>query len=318
MAHFDVLNDGIVCIDTEQIRPRMAACYLIGSKGRYGLVETGTSLSVPVILKVLDELGVARDAVDYVMPTHVHLDHAGGAGALLRELPQAKLVIHPRGARHLVDPSQLIAGATVVYGEEFMRRSYGEIVPVPQARVIVADVGPEQDFTLELGSRRLRFIDVQGHARHHYAIWDEASRGWFSGDTFGMSYREFEHDGRDFIIPTTTPVHFDPPAWRISLQRLLEPEPEYVYLTHYGRVRAVRQLANELGAGLAAYERMARAADGRPDRSIVLQQQLMEHHLQELRKRNHPMPEDRVRKLLGASVQINVSGLEVWLDQARR
>ncbi|HWG65985.1 MAG TPA: MBL fold metallo-hydrolase, partial [Rhodanobacteraceae bacterium] len=97
MASCEILNDGIVCIDTAQVRPRMAACYLIGSDGHYAFVESGTSLSVPLLLEALDELNVPREAVDYVMPTHVHLDHAGGAGALMRALPNARLVVHPRG-----------------------------------------------------------------------------------------------------------------------------------------------------------------------------------------------------------------------------
>lgn len=102
MASYEILSDGIVCIDTAQHRPRMAACYLVGRDGHYAFVECGTSLSVPLLLETLSELGVPREAVDYVMPTHVHLDHAGGAGALMRELPNAKLVIHPRGARHMI------------------------------------------------------------------------------------------------------------------------------------------------------------------------------------------------------------------------
>ena len=177
MAYCRQLNDDIVCIDTGQHRPQMAACYLVGGDGHYAFVESGTSLSVPGLLDTLEELGVDRGAVDYVMPTHVHLDHAGGAGALLRKLPNARLVIHPRGARHMIDPSQLIAGATAVYGSEAMRATYGEIVPVPESRVIAADVAPDRDFELLLGNRRLQFIDAPGHARHHYAIWDEASRG---------------------------------------------------------------------------------------------------------------------------------------------
>src|SRR5690348_3058672 len=159
MAYYRQLNDDIVCIDTGQHRPQMAACYLVGGDGHYAFVESGTSLSVPGLVDTLEELGVDRGAVDYVMPTHVHLDHAGGAGALLRKMPNARLVIHPRGARHMIDPSQLIAGATAVYGAEAMRATYGEIVPVPESHVIVADVAPDRDFELMLGNRRLQFID---------------------------------------------------------------------------------------------------------------------------------------------------------------
>jgi glyoxylase-like metal-dependent hydrolase (beta-lactamase superfamily II) len=315
MTCYRILDDGIVCIDTEQHRPRMAACYLIGSDGHYAFVESGTSLSVPGLLDTLDELGIARDAVDYVMPTHVHLDHAGGAGALLRELPRARLVIHPRGARHMIDPSRLIAGATAVYGPGAMRATYGEIAPVPEARVVVADVAPDRDFELMLGGRRLQFIDAPGHARHHCAIWDEASRGWFTGDVFGLSYREFDDAEGNYLIPTTSPVQFDPEAWNATLDRLLGKSPAHVYLTHYGRVDTVQTLARGLREGLAAYQRIARAHAPAPDRHARLYADLMDYHLEQLRRRDNPLPEARARELLDIDVEVNAQGLEVWLDR---
>jgi glyoxylase-like metal-dependent hydrolase (beta-lactamase superfamily II) len=249
------------------------------------------------------------------MPTHVHLDHAGGAGALLRELPRARLVIHPRGARHMIDPSRLIAGATAVYGPGAMRATYGEIAPVPEARVVVADVAPDRDFELMLGGRRLQFIDAPGHARHHCAIWDEASRGWFTGDVFGLSYREFDDAEGNYLIPTTSPVQFDPEAWNATLDRLLGKSPAHVYLTHYGRVDTVQTLARGLREGLAAYQRIARAHAPAPDRHARLYADLMDYHLEQLRRRDNPLPEARARELLDIDVEVNAQGLEVWLDR---
>jgi glyoxylase-like metal-dependent hydrolase (beta-lactamase superfamily II) len=316
MASCEILNDGIVCIDTAQHRPRMAACYLVGSDGHYAFVECGTSLSVPLLLEALADLGVPREAVDYLMPTHVHLDHAGGAGALLRELPNARLVSHLRGARHLIDPSALIAGATAVYGEDVMLATYGRILPVPESRVIVADVGPGREFELQLGGRRLLFIDAPGHARHHYAIWDEASRGWFTGDVFGLSYREFDHAGRVYLIPTTSPVQFDPVSWETTLARILAPKPEHVYLTHYSRVDGIEALAADLREGLAAYQRIARANADAADRHARLCRDVMAFHLGQLRERGNPLAEARARELLELDVDISTQGLEVWLDHA--
>ncbi|HEX7369969.1 MAG TPA: MBL fold metallo-hydrolase [Rhodanobacteraceae bacterium] len=317
MARFDCLDDDIVCIDTEQHRPRMAASYLVGHDGHYAFVECGTSLSVPALLAVLDELNVPREAVDYVMPTHVHLDHAGGAGMLMRELPNARLVIHPRGARHMIDPSQLIAGATVVYGEALMHATYGEILPVPESRVIVADVAPDRDFSLMLGNRPLLFVDAPGHARHHYAIWDATSRGWFTGDVFGLSYREFDRAGRNYLIPTTSPVQFDPGAWLATLARILAKNPGHIYLTHYSRVDAVAELASDLRDGLVAYQNIARAHASAPNRHARLSTALMDFHLQQLRTRGNPIPATQARELLAMDVEINAQGLEVWLDRAR-
>ncbi|MGH8110614.1 MAG: MBL fold metallo-hydrolase [Rhodanobacteraceae bacterium] len=315
MAHHQELNDDIVCIDTEQHRPGMAACYLIGNDGHYAFVESGTSLSVPHILDALAELGVARTAVDYVMPTHVHLDHAGGAGALIRELPNARLVIHPRGARHMIDPSRLIAAATAVYGPEVMRAIYGEIVPVPESRVIIAEVTADRDFSLDLGSRSLLFIDAPGHARHHYAIWDEISRGWFTGDVFGVSYRDFDDAHGNFIMPATSPNQFDPAAWEATLGRLLAKSPAHVYLTHYSRVDAVQGLGRELRDGLDVYQRIARAHAGAPDRHARICAGLMDHHLAQLRGRDNPVSAARARELLDPDVEVFTQGLEVWLDQ---
>ena len=318
MPYYQTLDHDILCIDTEQHRPRMAACYLIADHGRHAFVECGTSLSVPGLLAVLDAHGVARDSVDFVMPTHVHLDHAGGAGALMRELPNARLVIHPRGARHMIDPSQLIAGATAVYGEATMRATYGEIVPIPEARVVIADVAQGRDFHLSLGQRELRFIDAPGHAAHHFAIWDARSRGWFSGDVFGLAYREFDHDGGCYLIPTTSPVQFDPAAWETTLQRMLEARPACMYLTHYGRVDFVDALATDLRHGLATYQRIARELAQAPDRHAQLCEAMLRHHLDELRERHNPIDVRRARELLEMDVDISAQGLGVWLDREAR
>lgn len=313
MAQYQQLNDDITCIDTEQVRPGLAASYLVGHGGRYAFIETGTSLSTSSLLQVLDDKGIAREQVDYVMPTHVHLDHAGGAGALMQALPHARLVIHPRGARHMIDPARLIEGATAVYGSEGVRRMYGEIVPVAEARVVVAELGDGREFTVELGGRPLVLVDAPGHARHHYVVWDALSRGWFTGDTFGVSYRDFDWDGRHFLLPTTTPVQFEPEAWLQTLKRLMAESPKYMYLTHYGRVGNPGQMAQDLRRDLGAYQRLAREQAGTPDLHARLAAALMRHHLDELSRLDHPMPEIRARQLLAFDIELNAQGLAVWL-----
>ncbi|HEU0196466.1 MAG TPA: MBL fold metallo-hydrolase [Nevskiaceae bacterium] len=318
MARYEKLNDGIVCIDTEQHRPGMAACYLFGNDGHYAFVECGTSLSVPSILQVLTDLDVPRGAVDYVMPTHVHLDHAGGAGALLRELPNARLVVHPRGARHLIDPTRLIASTIAVYGEQKAREYYGEIVPVPEGRVIIADVAADHDFAIKLGQRPLTFIDAPGHARHHYAIWDSQSRGWFTGDVFGVSYRDFDSAHGPYLLPTTTPTQLDPEAWNNTLDRLLAKTPAHMYLTHYGRVDSPQKLAPMLRAGLAAYQRIARRHADDAQRQAHIISDLHDYHLHQLREMHHPLPEPRIEQLLKMDLSLNAQGLEVWLARQHK
>ena len=308
--------DNIVCIDTEQHRPGLAACYLMRSGDHYAFIECGTSLSVPGLLKVLDHRGIAREQIAYVMPTHVHLDHAGGAGLLMRECPNAKLVIHPRGAKHMIDPSALIAGAAEVYGSENMPSLYGETLPVPESRVIVAG----DDFRLDFNGRELQFIDAPGHARHHYAIWDALSRGWFTGDTFGISYRELDGPNGPYVFPTTTPVQFEPDAWLATLQRFMEADPAYMFLTHYGRVGNVGQLAADLRGGIAMYQSIALHLADAPNRHARICEALALHAVEELVAMGCPLSEERIGDLLAFDMELNAQGLGVWLarQEARK
>ncbi|HZR34605.1 MAG TPA: MBL fold metallo-hydrolase [Nevskia sp.] len=306
-------SHGISCIDTEQVRPGLACCYLLRSGDRYAFVECGTSHSVPGLLRVLEHRGIAPEQVAYVMPTHVHLDHAGGAGLLMSRLPQAQLVMHPRGARHMIDPSKLIEGASAVYGPAAVASMYGEILPVPESRVIVAD----DNFKLDFGGRQLLFLDAPGHARHHYAIWDAESRGIFSGDVFGLSYRETDGPQGPFLFPTTTPVQFEPEAWQRTLDRFLALDPAWVYLTHYGRVGDVGRLARVLRRGIAHYERLARHHADAPHRHRKLKEALTLHTLEELRAMGAPLSEAQARELLAFDMELNTQGLEVWLDRQK-
>lgn len=307
------LNDGITLLDTLQERPGMAACYLLERGEDLAFIETGTAPGVPRLLAWLDEHGLARERVRYVIPTHVHLDHAGGAGALMAALPKARLVVHPRGARHVVDPTQLIAGATAVYGEAFMRQTYGEILPVAEARVLPAPDGTR----LPLGDEDLLFIDSPGHARHHFCIYDTVSRGLFTGDTFGLSYREFDTAQGPFLMPTTTPVQFEPEAWQQTLDRLMALDPQRLYLTHYGRVEDVPRLATTLRAGLDRYQALARAVPGgaASHRHAALRKALEQETLSELRSHGCTLDTASCLRLLETDLELNAQGLGVWLDR---
>ena len=200
--------DGVTLIDAYYIRPELAAIFLIVENGRVAVIETGCNASLPLVLAELERQNIPLDHVDYVIPTHVHLDHAGGAGSMMRAFPNARLVVHPRGARHMIDPSKLVEGATAVYGPEQMRLLYGEILPVDANRVIEAT----DNLVLHLADRPLLFLDVPGHARHHMAIVDEKSSHIFTGDSFGMTVPALDGEQGRFVYLTTTPVQFDPDA----------------------------------------------------------------------------------------------------------
>lgn len=305
------LGHGITCIDTLQERPGLACCYLVGRDGEYAFIEAGTAHGVPRLLALLADRGIGREQVRYVIPTHVHLDHAGGAGVLMRELPAAKLVAHPRGARHLIDPSKLIAGAEAVYGKAAVGEMYGEIAAIPEDRVIVAG----DDHVLPLGKGELRFIDSPGHARHHFSIWDQTSRGFFTGDTFGLSYREFDGPGGPYLFPTTTPVQFEPEAWFGTLDRYLSFKPERMFLTHFSVVENVQKLAADLREGLQRYVALATPLRSAPQRHAALLEALNQDALASLKKLGSTMPEAQVRELLRFDTELNAQGLEVWLDK---
>jgi len=308
------LGHGITAIDTGFQRPYFDASHLVVQRGRAAFVDVGTAFSVPALLAALDARGVPRDAVEYVILTHVHLDHAGGAGQLMQALPAARLVVHPRGARHMIDPAKLWAGASEVYGEEAMRLKYGALVPVPVERVVEAPDG----FTLELGGRPLVFLDTPGHARHHACIWDEASRSMFTGDTFGLAYRELSGERGAFVLPTTTPVQFEPEALKASIDRLLSHGPRAMVLTHYSRVTDVERLAADLHRRIDELVALGRAVDGAPDRGSRLRTGVRELFLGWAHDHGTPLTDDRVSELLAVDVELNAQGLEVLLDRPKR
>lgn len=308
--HTEHLGDGVYAIDTGFNRPRFDAAYLVVDAGRAAFIDTGTNFSVPRLLEALQAVGLGRDAVDYVIPTHVHLDHAGGVGLLMQELPAATLICHPRGLRHLVDPSQLWASASAVYGAEEMARSYGALVPVSADRARAS----ADEMPLRLGARELRLIDTPGHAKHHHCVWDPVSRGWFTGDTFGLSYREFDVDGRPWAVPTSTPVQFEPEALKASIARLMAAGPAQMYLTHYGRVRDVERLATLL---VQLTDRMvAVAREAQAERHERIKRGLLAVYTESLRDFGSTLSEGDIAHLLQTDLELNAQGLEVWLGKA--
>ena len=308
------LGGGIYAIDTGFHRPRFDAAYLIVENGRAAFVDTGTNHSVPRLLQALDALGLQHDAVDWMIATHVHLDHAGGAGLLMQSLPRARAVVHPRGARHLIDPSRLVASATSVYGAEEMARSYGRIVGIDAQRVLKTS----DTMAIELAGRPLRFLDTPGHAMHHHCIWDEATRSVFTGDTFGLSYREFDTGRGAWIMPTTTPVQFQPDALRRSIARIVDLAPAHLELTHFGRVGDVARLATLFLGQLDAMVDLARSLRPAADRHEALKEGLAAIHLRSLREHEVTLDEARIRELLALDLELNAQGIAIWLARTQR
>jgi len=307
-------DPSIHTIDTGFQRAAFDAAYLIVENGRAAFVDCGTSLAVPTMLQALADAGLTPDAVDWLLLTHVHLDHAGGAGLLMQQLPNARAVLHPRGAPHMIDPARLIAGATAVYGEEEIARSYGRIDAIPADRVVIADDGHR----IDVGGRALLLVHTPGHALHHYCVWDDRSRSWFTGDTFGLSYRELDSAQGAFIIPTSSPVQFDPDAMKSSIQRLLACQPIAMYLTHYGRVEGVAARGDDLLEQIDAMVAIGRQCDGRPDRHRHLLAALRALYLERALAHGCSLDQEAVARVLAMDIELNAQGLACWLDRDRR
>lgn len=307
-------NGGVVAIDSGMVRPQMAACYLLETNSAVAVVEAGNNDSVPRILKVLSSRGRQPEEVSHVIVTHVHLDHAGGAGKLMQSLPNATLVVHPRGVRHMTDPSRLEASARAVYGDEKFDEMYGTLVPVAEDRVLVMEDGGG----LVVGQRKLAFLDTPGHARHHFCVWDEQTSGWFSGDTFGISYRELDTENGPFIFPTSTPIQFDPPALIASVRELMEKSPESMYLTHFGRVGDIQRLASELIHSIEQFAAFGERFDGSDKREQEIQHVMMDWLMERARGHGVSCSDESLYQVFAADVVLNTQGIEFWLDHGRQ
>lgn len=306
--------DGVHAVDSGYGRPQLAAVHVVVQDGRAAIVDTGSNASVPRVLGALAALGIAPEAVDWVMLTHIHLDHAGGAGSLMCALPQARLLVHPRGVRHMVDPTRLWEGTSAVYGAERAYELYGRLVPVPAERIVPATDGLE----IRLGSRQFRVFDTPGHARHHICIWDASARAFFTGDTFGLSYRELDVDGRPFIMPTTTPTQFEPQAMHASIDRMQAMQPQAMYLTHYSRVTEVERLGADLHRLIDTMVAVASAARGTGvARHVEILAGLEQIVREEAARQNWALGEDDTLELLRMDLELNAQGLGVWLDSLR-
>ncbi len=236
-------------IDCEPRQAGYVAAYLRVAGDECAFVECYTEHALPHLLAALAGAGKRPEDVRYVIVTHAHLDHAGGASALMTACPNATLLAHPRAARHLIDPEKLIKSATAVYGEEVFRATYGEIRPIPSERVRALEDGE----AFELGGDTFSVLHTLGHAKHHFVLCDPALDCVYTGDAFGLAYPALQRAGR-FAFPSTSPTDFDGPRARESVRRIATLGLGAACLTHFGEVRDLGTIAEQLDRQLARAE----------------------------------------------------------------
>jgi len=309
-------DEGISAVDAfYDGRAAQTAAHILIEKGRAAVIDTATALAAPRILAALAARGIAPAQVDYVVLTHVHLDHAGGAGTLMARCPNARLTVHPRGARHMVDPSRLMAATVEIYGAQATERVYGTVLPVAAERVIETPEGAE----IALAGRVLEFFDAPGHARHHVVVRDTRSGHLFAGDSFGLSYRALDRERRPSVFPTTSPTQFDPGALHATLERMLALAPEAVYVAHFGQVRDVPRLGADLHRLIDAHVAVAERCRGEGAARLErLKAGVAELVRAEALRQGWTLDADALMQLFAIDIELNAQGLAAWLDGRRR
>lgn len=245
----------------------VVAAYLLTGDNELALIETGPTSTRGNLEAGLTAAGFGLGEVSRVIVTHIHLDHAGAAGGILRDCPNARLSVHPAGLPHLVDPSRLVASATRIYGDR-MDELWGPIAPAPEDRIDAVRDGQ----SLRAGGRDLRVIFTPGHARHHLALFDETTGTLFSGDAGGVRIQ-----GTRFAVPPTPPPEFDIDAWQTSIKAMLAVRPARLALTHFGLFDDVQGHLKQLSQGLIDVTRIARETSTAADDTSHLITRLLEY-----------------------------------------
>ncbi|MCT8138953.1 MBL fold metallo-hydrolase [Anaerobacillus sp. CMMVII] len=273
------------------------------------LVETGPSMSVPYIVNGLRELNLNPKDVQYIIVTHIHLDHSGGAGLLLQECPNAKVIVHPRGARHLADPSRLIMGAKAVYGDDF-ERLFDPILPIPEENLIIKEDGD----TLKIGEKcELTFYHTPGHADHHFSIYDPISNGIFTGDTVGVRYdqiKEFE-----FYLPSTSPNQFRPTEMLNSLNKIIkELQVDYIFFGHFSVSSNPIEVFNQISYWLPKFVEIGENVYRKGQDHEQLSSEILAVVQETLQQKNVPL-DHHVFELIKLDLQVCSMGI---LDYLRK
>ncbi|EMY75972.1 metallo-beta-lactamase domain protein [Leptospira weilii serovar Ranarum str. ICFT] len=308
---------GLYTIDCDYISPGVACAYLVLEGEEAAFVENNTNRAVPILLEELRKVGRKPEDVKYIIVTHVHLDHAGGTGLLAKHCPNATVLAHPKAARHLVNPERLIQSSIQVYGEENFKKLYGEILPVPKERVI----SPEDGEEIRWGKRIFKFYYTRGHANHHFCIYDSLSNGIFTGDSFGLGYKDFAVGKNPILYPSTTPTDFDSEEAMNTVDKILSTGADKAYLTHFGVWKDLESGARQMKQGLHAMQNILSSGE----RSGLEGEALLEFctgriraYLERELSTQGIVLGEKEEMLLGFDSKINAQGLVFQIERKKR
>ena len=286
-----------------QDTPGTVAAYLLTGPQGHTLIETGPGSTLAALERGIAAAGAHLEEVTQLVVTHIHLDHAGAAGSLLRRLPDARLFVHPLGAAHMVDPSKLLASATRIYGDQ-MDRLWGAFEPCPADRVTALEDGAE----LRCGARTLRALHTPGHASHHIAFHDPERHTVFTGDVGGVRLQ-----GADYVRPPTPPPDIDAEAWHRSVDAIRATEPQSLDLTHFGRFTDPGRHLDELLHRLDAWVKWTAERLARGDTPAAMTAALRE--ASEIELRDDGRGDDAPAYELATPADMTVNGLVRYLTR---
>jgi glyoxylase-like metal-dependent hydrolase (beta-lactamase superfamily II) len=302
-------KNGVYCVESGYEGCGVASVYLLRDGNEAAIVDTCHNGALEPVKRAFSELGVKDCEVKYIFLTHVHLDHAGGAGRFARVFPEAALVAHKRGGRHLANPSRLVASAAGIYGESITKRLYGDILPVRADRITTPGEGDE----FRVGGKTIVCFDTPGHARHHLVYKDVSSGAVFTGDAYGMSYEELVGTNGRCAILATSPIQFDPCAMSASMHMIDGLANEEIYPTHFGRLSDLEDVSDSLYRQLDLYVEAAERAKGD---IASIRASLRELFKEEASRQNCPCLASNFGRVTRTALELNAQGLALWYKKS--
>jgi len=308
-------DKNIFCFDANYNRQKFAAIHFINQNNKLLIIDTATNHSAKRFLNALHTMNISPEFVEWIILTHVHLDHAGGAGLLMKMCPNARLAVHSRGARHMINPENLWASVVSVYGKEEAEKQYGKLIPVDENRVVVVGEGEVISFQ----DRRLQVFDAPGHANHHIIIFDEESKSFFTGDAFGIAYPELASEDEEFIFISSTPTQFEPVKFDTTIKKIMKQKPKSCFLTHFSKIMNIEKNGHELLKQLDEYVTITQQArNNHESQQERIRKGLFELLYKKLKKTNMNISKRDFGNLLSLDLSLNAQGLEYWNNKTSK